>query len=156
MLDRGQASDHLHVIIKGAIEEQDNGSVEAVLGPRETFDARAVIHGAAGSRFVAAEETLVLSAAQDHDSRPGRRNSGFAAHFYSEVSRKLSDFTRRQRGEGMDQVLRARVSDLSLHPPVIVDGATTIEEAGRAMRDAITMRFSSRMAGAAGSSLVRA
>jgi CBS domain-containing protein len=58
IIDRGQRSEDLHVIIKGSVEERDDDLVEALLGPNESFDARSLVHGAAGARFVAAEETL--------------------------------------------------------------------------------------------------
>ena len=54
----GQRSDHLHVVIKGAGEERDQDTIEAVLGPKDTFDSRSLVHGPAGSGFIAAEETL--------------------------------------------------------------------------------------------------
>src|SRR6478736_7251887 len=53
----GKPSENLHVIIKGAVEERDGEEIEAVLGPKDSFDARALVHGAAGSAFVAADET---------------------------------------------------------------------------------------------------
>ena len=46
------------VIIKGAVEDRAGDTLQAVLGPKDTFDARAVVHGAAGETFLAAEETL--------------------------------------------------------------------------------------------------
>ena len=58
IIERGKPSEHLHVIIKGAVEERDGEELEAVLGPKDSFDARALVHGAAGASFVAAEETL--------------------------------------------------------------------------------------------------
>jgi CBS domain-containing protein len=64
-----------------------------------------------------------------------RRNPGFAAFFYSEISGKLASYARRQDVEGVESVLRARVRDVRFHPAVFVEGATTIAEAGRTMRE---------------------
>src|SRR3712207_956636 len=58
LVRKGHASDLLHVLIKGSIEVRDGNSLHAVLGPKDSFDSRAVVHGAAGEDFVAAEETL--------------------------------------------------------------------------------------------------
>ena len=55
---QGHASDLLHVVIKGAVEVRDGDTLLAVLGPKDSFDSRAVVHGAAGEDFVAVEETL--------------------------------------------------------------------------------------------------
>ena len=64
-----------------------------------------------------------------------RRNPGFAAFFYSEISRKLEGYSRRQGPEGVDSVLRARVRDARTHPAVFIDGDETIEAAGQLMRE---------------------
>jgi CBS domain-containing protein len=135
IVERNSSSEHLHVIIKGSVEERDGDEVEAVLGPNDSFDARAVVHGAAGASFIAAEETLCYLAPQATIRMLIRRNPGFAAFFYSEVSRKLEGYSRRQGPGGVDSVLRARVRDARTHPAVFIDGAETIEAAGRLMRE---------------------
>ena len=132
----GAASEHLHVIIKGRIEERDGESVEAVLGPRDSFDARAVVHGAAGSTFVTTEETLCYLVPKPLILDLIRRNVGFGAFFYQEVSRKLADFARRQETEGVEQVLRARVREARLHPPTWIEGNATIKDAAVVMMQA--------------------
>jgi CBS domain-containing protein len=135
IVERNRGSEHLHVIIKGSVEEHDADMVEAVLGPKDSFDARAVVHGAAGARFIAAEETLCHLAPRATILTLIQRNPGFAAFFYSEVSHKLEGYSRRHGPEGVDSVLRARVRDARTHPAVFIDGSETIEAAGRLMRE---------------------
>jgi len=135
IVERNAASDQLHVIIKGAVEERDGDENSARLGPKDSFDARAVVHGAAGSRFIAAEETLCYLVPRPTVLALIRDNSGFAAFFYSEISRKLDSYSRRQQVEGMESVLRARVRDARAHPAVFIDSTATIEAAGRLMRE---------------------
>jgi CBS domain-containing protein len=135
IVERGSSSEHLHVIIKGAVEERDGDEVEAVLGAKESFDARAVVHGAAGARFIAAEETLCYLAPQATIRALIQRNPGFAAFFYSEISRKLEGYSRRQGPEGVESVLRARVRDARPRGAVFIDGGATIEAAGHLMRE---------------------
>ena len=96
IVERNAASDQLHVIIKGSVEERDGDEVEARLGPKDSFDARAVVHGAAGSRFIAAEETLCYLIPRPAILALIRGNPAFAAFFYSEISRKLDSYSRRQ------------------------------------------------------------
>jgi CBS domain-containing protein len=135
IIEKDGAADQLHVIIKGAVEERDGDEVQSVLGPKDSFDARALVHGSAGDRFVAAEETLCYLAPKAIVLSLIRRNPGFAAFFYSQLSHKLAGYARRQESAGVDQVLRARISDARLHPAVFIDGEQTIVEAGRLMRD---------------------
>jgi CBS domain-containing protein len=135
IVEKNKSSDALHVIIKGSVEERDGDELEAVLGQKESFDARALVQGAAGASFVAAEETLCYLAPKQLVLDLIRRNAGFAAFFYSEISHKLASAIRFQEAEGVDSVLRARVRDARLHPAVFIDGATSIETAGATMRN---------------------
>jgi CBS domain-containing protein len=135
IVERKAASDQLHVIIKGAVEEHDGDEIAAKLGAKDSFDARAVVHGAAGSRFVAAEETLCYLVPRSTVLALIRDNPGFAAFFYSEISRKLDSYSRRREPEGVESVLRARVRDARGHPAVFIDGSATIEAAGNLMRE---------------------
>ena len=68
IVQQGRPSEFLYVIIKGTIEARAGDTLQAVLGPKDSFDARAVVHGAAGENFIAAEETLC------HLIPPGRRS----------------------------------------------------------------------------------
>ena len=125
----GQRSDHLHVVIKGAVEERDQETIEAVLGPKDTFDSRSLVHGPAGSGFIAAEETLCYLVPKPVVLDLIAKNAGFAAFFYSEISRKLNSYATRRETEGVDSVLRARVRDVRYRPAVFIDGSATIEQA---------------------------
>jgi CBS domain-containing protein len=135
IIARGSASDQLHVVIKGAVKECDGEAIDAVLGAKDSFDARSLVHGGAGADFIAAEETLCYLLPKAVVLDLIRRNAGFAAFFYSELSRKLAAFARRDDLEGVDSVLRARVRDVRYHPAVFIDGDSTIEAAGAAMRE---------------------
>ena len=132
---QGGASERLHVIIKGAVEGRDGESLQAVLGPKDSFDSRAVVHGAAGEDFVAAQETLCYLIPRDLILRLIRDNPAFAAFFYADVSRKLDAHAGARKAEGMESVLRSRIRDVRLGAAVFVDGMRTIEHAGHAMRE---------------------
>ena len=51
-------------------------TLNAVLGPKDSFDSRALVHGAAGEDFIAAEETLCYLIPRPHRPRPDRAQSG--------------------------------------------------------------------------------
>lgn len=136
ILAHGRPAESLHVIIKGSVEVREGGTLNTVLGPKDSFDSRALVHGAAGEDFIAAEETLCYLIPGDVVRTLVAGNAGFAAFFYSEVSAKLDAFVRAHRAEGVESVLRARVREASRGPAVIVDGATSLEEAGHRMREA--------------------
>ncbi len=127
----GESSDFLHVIIKGAVEERD-AEVQSLLGPKDTFNSGAVVHGSASANFVATEETLCFLLPKETILELVKKNQAFAAFFYSDLSRRLDAFA--QRGpQGLDSVLRTRVKDARWEKAVFIDGASTIEQAGHAM-----------------------
>lgn len=136
IIAQGKPAERLHVVIKGSVEERDGEEIEAVLGPKDSFDSRALVHGAAGSSFVAAEETLCYVAPKDVVLDLIRKNPGFAAFFYSELSRKLTSYTTPDESKGgVEQVLRARIKDARLHSATYIDGSATLAETGHIMRD---------------------
>jgi CBS domain-containing protein len=136
IVERGRGSEHLHVVLKGAVEVRDGEALSAVLGPKDSFDSRAVVHGAAGEDFVAAEETLCHLIPKQVVLRLIGRNAGFAAFFYSEVSRKLDAFAATRNSGGVESFLRARVREAMVRGAIFVDGTTSIEDSGLRMREA--------------------
>ncbi|MEZ5891304.1 MAG: DUF294 nucleotidyltransferase-like domain-containing protein [Xanthobacteraceae bacterium] len=135
IIEQGQRSENLHIVLKGSVEERDGEKIEAVLGPKDTFDSRSLVHGPAGSSFVSADETLCYLVPKAVVLELIAKNTGFAAFFYSEISRKLRSYAVGRESSGVDSTLRARVRDVRYHPAVFVDGSTTIKQAGRLMRD---------------------
>ena len=47
------SSESLFVIIKGQVQERDGSETVGLLGPKDSFDARALVHGKSGHGFVA-------------------------------------------------------------------------------------------------------
>ena len=92
---------------------------------------RAVVHGAAGEDFLAAEETPAI-ASHGRLSNLIRRNPAFAAFF--EFPRKLDAFVEQPRARRRDRSA-GRVRDARHGAAVFIDGAATIEDAGHHMRD---------------------
>jgi len=132
---RGQSSSHLHVVLKGTVEVREGETLSAVLGPKDSFDSRAVVHGAAGEDFRASEETLCHLIPSEVVHQLIARNAAFAAFFYSEVSRKLDAFAAAQRPESVESFLRARVHEAMKGRAEFIDGSATIEQAGQRMRE---------------------
>lgn len=134
LITRGQPTDHLHVIIKGAIEERDGEDVVSILGPKDSFDSRAIVQGIAGHDFIAREETLCYLLPREKTLDLIRRNTRFGGFFYLDLGQKLAAAERNKERRQVDTLMRARVGDIFLHPAVFLDAADTIEAAGHQMR----------------------
>ncbi len=135
IVERGGSSEFLHVIIKGSVAEREGEETEALLGPKDTFDSAAVVHGSASASFVAVEETLCYLLPRLLILELVQKNQSFAAFFYSELSRRLDAFTTQRNPSGLESVLRLRVREARCADAIFIDGASTIEEAGHAMRE---------------------
>ena len=125
----------LFVVIKGTIEERDGSDLLALLGPKDSFDSRALVHGKSGHAFVAREETLCYVAPKSVTLGLIQSNPRFASFFYREISQKLDELVRDEEERRYGSLMRARVAELFLHPPVFIDASDTIEAAGHLMRE---------------------
>lgn len=137
IIAEGGSAEHLHVILRGAVEERDEDEVENILRVKDAFDARSVVQGSAGASFVAAEETLCYLIPKEVILDLIRSNPSFAAFFYTELSRKLTTYTENKSdGPGsVNQVLRARVGDARLNEVHYIDGSASISEAAHKMEE---------------------
>jgi CBS domain-containing protein len=135
IVERGGSSEFLHVIIKGTVAEKMGDETGALLGPKDTFDSEAVVHGSASASFVAEEETLCYLLPRVLILELVQKNQAFAAFFYSELSRRLDAFAEHRNASGLESVLRLRVREARCQAAHFVDGACTIEQAGHAMRE---------------------
>jgi CBS domain-containing protein len=129
------SADALYVVIKGTIEERDEGDLLALYGPKDSFDSRALVHGTSGRTFVAREETLCYVLPKGVTLGLIQGNPRFAAFFYREISHKLEALARDEEERRYGSVMRARIADLFLHPAAFIDAGDTIETAGHTMRE---------------------
>jgi CBS domain-containing protein len=128
-------ADAFHVIIKGTVEERDGAGLLALLGPKDSFDSRALVHGQGGHAFFAREETLCYTIPKDVTLKLIQSNSRFAAFFYREISQKLDELARDEETRRYGSLMYAKVAELYLHPPAFIAATDTIETAGHLMRE---------------------
>jgi CBS domain-containing protein len=135
IIEQDKPADDLYVVIKGTIEERDGNDLLALLGPKDSFDSRALVHGRSGHAFVAREETLCYAAPRATILSLIQSNPRFASFFYRDISRKLDDFVRDEEEQRYGSLMRSRISELFLHPAAFIDAGDTIEAAGHMMHE---------------------
>ena len=104
-------ADALFVVIKGTIEERDGSDLLALLGPKDSFDSRALVHGKSGHAFLAREETLCYLAPKGVTLGLIQNNPRFASFFYREISHKLDELVRDEEERRFGSLMRARVTE---------------------------------------------
>src|SRR6516164_2720005 len=124
-----------YVVIKGTVEERDDADLLALLGPTDSFDSRALVHGKSGHGFFAREETLCYVIPKKVTLDLIQANPRFAAFFYREISQKLDELARDEEARRYGSLMHARGAELFLHPPAFVAASDTIETAGHRMRE---------------------
>ena len=135
LIPQGASADHLVVVIKGTVEERDGTELVALLGPKDSFDSRALVHGRSGHGFVSRDETLAYLLPRAVVLQFIQSNPRFASFFYLEISRKLDAMASDEDEQRVGSLMRARVSDVRLQPAVFIDATDTIETAGHRMRE---------------------
>ena len=135
IIGEGALADQMFVVIKGQVEEREGSELVAMLGPKDSFDARALMHGKSPHAFIAREETLCYLLPKAMTLALIGDNPRFASFFYLEISHKLDALSRDDDEKRAGSLMRARVKDVFLHPAVFIAADDTIETAGRRMRE---------------------
>ena len=107
IIGEGALADQMFVVIKGQVEEREGSELVAMLGPKDSFDARAVMHGKSPHAFVAREETLCYLLPKAMTLALIGDNPRFASFFYLEISHKLDALSRDDDEKRAGSLMRA-------------------------------------------------
>jgi CBS domain-containing protein len=135
IIAQGVPAEALYIVNKGVVEERAADELMTLLGPKDSFDSRALVQGQSNHAFVAREETLCYLLPRAVALDLIQANPRFAAFFYLELSRKLDAMARDEEDSRVGTLMRARVSDMNLSPASFIDADDTIETAGRRMSE---------------------
>lgn len=135
IIGRDAPAEALYVVIKGIVEERNEADLLALLGPKDTFDSRALVHDHSGHQFIARDETLCYVIPRKVALGLIKANPRFAAFFYREISQKLDELANDEETGRYGSLMHAKVGELFLHPPVFLAASDTIEAAGHLMRE---------------------
>ena len=135
IIPQGVPAEALYVVIKGIVEERSGDELIALLGPKDSFDSRALVQGQSGHAFLAREETLCYLLPRPVALELIQANPRFAAFFYLELSRKLDAMAHDEEDSRVGTLMRARVSDMTVSPAAFSAADETIETAGHRMSE---------------------
>lgn len=127
------AAECLYIIIKGSVHEWLDDELTNAYGAMDSFDADALIYGKTDKRFVVEEDLICyelpkqefMDLIQDHEA---------FKHFYLEdFVTKHEQLKKLKQQNELTPFMMARVSDIYLHDPCIVEHDTPIIGAVRKM-----------------------
>ncbi|HEU0153250.1 MAG TPA: DUF294 nucleotidyltransferase-like domain-containing protein [Arenimonas sp.] len=140
LIEAGQASPHVFVILKGRVQASDPGAAGgearfAEYGPGDLFGAFAVIAGRARHRYVAVGDTLCFLLPATVFVQLVADNPRFAAYFHEALSVKRRLLAGQQQPGELGRMMLTRVRDAQLAPVVAVPDHTGIGAAALALRE---------------------
>jgi CBS domain-containing protein len=139
IIEAGDASPHVHVILKGLVQAFDGRGADSTkfadYGPGDLFGAFAVIAGRARHRYEAVQDTVcfLLPAAAFHALLAD--NPRFAAYFHEALSVKRRLLAEQQQPGELGRLMLTRVADAQLAPVHAVPAGTGIAAAAAALRE---------------------
>ena len=148
ILEAGQPSDYVYVIMKGDVAETDDhfqgdfsdeeaeGFV-AHYGNEELFGAISIINGASRHTFTALEETISYLIPKDLFVGLMDQNEDFSAFFRKSLAEKTRMLLQRQSDEQFDtsSFMLAQVDESCMRQPLVLEAGTCIREATQALKD---------------------
>jgi len=135
VIGEGHRPDHLHVVIKGFVEEYDGDELVAIRGPGDSFDNQALLDGATSHRFVVREDLISYLLPRNLVLEMIRTNAAFGAFFYQDISHKLDALATLKGNREMNSLMMARVDQAFIHPAQFIDASASIYDAAKMMED---------------------
>ncbi|MBE0506446.1 MAG: cyclic nucleotide-binding/CBS domain-containing protein [Marinospirillum sp.] len=147
IIEAGQSSEYVFVVMKGAVAEIDprlaetdpDGGVIREYAQEDLFGAISIINGTSRYTFCTLEETIAWLIPKAVFQKLIEDNEAFAAYFQNSLTEKArlleSRRSQQQGGSDMSAFMLAKVGASVLKEPVVLDSGTSITQATRTMRE---------------------
>lgn len=130
ILSCGQKNPHLHILIKGAVEErsQDQQEVFAHYANDDMFDVRSLLEDNVRHQYIALEDTLSYLLPKDVFLALYNENGQFAAYFDNNLSKRQELIEAAHQQQNLAEFILTKVDRSIYHPPMILEPNTPINE----------------------------
>lgn len=128
-------AESLYIIIKGIVNESIDGELQNVYGERDSFDANSLIYGNTQSTFSVAEDLICYELPKESFLNLLQDVESFQNYFMQDFITKHQNLKERQHQNELTPFMVARVDEIYLHTPCMVDAAMPIKDALRKMAD---------------------
>ncbi|KJY84195.1 cyclic nucleotide-binding protein [Vibrio galatheae] len=122
LLKPGIESQHLHILIKGAVEErsEDDKEIFAHYANDDLFDVRALFEPSVKHRYVALEDTLSYLLPKSVFLELYNENGQFAAYFDNNLARRQELIEAAQQQQNLAEFILTKVDKEIYHPPMVL------------------------------------
>lgn len=124
-----QIADHFFIIIKGELNEYKEDELVTVYHSDDSFDADSLMYGKTQSTFKVVEDLICYELNKKTFLHLLEENERFKKYYLQNMSDRLQNLKTKEYANDMSGFMVARVSELYLHKPCIVDASETISQA---------------------------
>ncbi|MGD8112563.1 DUF294 nucleotidyltransferase-like domain-containing protein [Vibrio sp. TRT 17S01] len=137
ILMTGAESQHLHILIKGAVEERDETGKEvfAHYANDDLFDVRSLFEGASRHHYIALEDTLSYLLPKSIFLDLYNENGQFAAYFDNNLARRQELIEAAQQQQNLAEFILTKVDKSIYHPPMILSHQEPINAVTRQLKE---------------------
>lgn len=120
---------HLYFVLKGLIQEKQEGEVLSLYSKDEIFDSISLIENYSKNSFITAEETICYTLPREIFIKTLHENTILKNYFFQSISEKLNNNINHEKNKEMANIMIAKIKDAKIHKAVIIDEDKTIFEA---------------------------
>lgn len=133
----GQDNPHLHVLIKGAVEERskDQDEVFAHYANDDMFDVRSLFEESVRHQYVALEDTLSYLLPKEVFLELYNENGQFAAYFDNNLSKRQALIEAAQQQQNLAEFILTKVDSSIYHPPMLLASDMPINQVTKTLKD---------------------
>jgi CBS domain-containing protein len=136
LLQPDSESQHLHILIKGAVEErsQDGKEIFAHYANDDLFDVRALFEDRTKHHYVALEDTLSYLLPKSVFLELYNENGQFAAYFDNNLAKRQELIEAAQQQQNLAEFILTKVDSDIYHPPMILSPTQPLNEVTRTLK----------------------
>ncbi|MGP8309091.1 DUF294 nucleotidyltransferase-like domain-containing protein [Vibrio sp. YIC-376] len=137
ILSSGQTNPHLHILIKGAVEERskDQSEIFAHYANDDMFDVRSLFEDNVRHQYVALEDTLSYLMPKEVFLELYNENGQFAAYFDNNLSKRQALIEAAHQQQNLAEFILTKVDKSIYHPPMLLTPETPINEVTRTLKE---------------------
>lgn len=137
ILHSGQPCTHLHVLIKGTVEERaaDGKEIYAHYANDDLFDVRAIFEGSTKHHYVALEDTLSYLLPQSVFMTLYHENGQFAAYFDNNLAKRQALIEAAQQQKNIAEFILTKVDDSIYLAPMLLTPEQPLQAVTQLMKD---------------------
>ncbi|WP_162063546.1 DUF294 nucleotidyltransferase-like domain-containing protein [Vibrio taketomensis] len=137
LLSSGSESNHLHILIKGAVEERsvDGKEIFAHYANDDLFDVRSLFEGKVRHNYIALEDTLAYLLPKSVFLDLYEQNGQFAAYFDNNLAKRQALIEAAQQQQNLAEFILTKVDRDIYHPAHILHHNLPLDEATQYLKN---------------------